>query len=77
LTILDNYSLTHYLTSYLESGAFPGKLTWKKTVNSAVSLYEDSEWTNLHDFCSYITEKGHQKYGKSRGTYKKSKSLKL
>ena len=55
--LLKKYSLSSYLTTYIESGIFPSKCEWKSILRLSVTSLAESVWydrlisnTNLRDF---------------------------
>ena len=43
-SILTKYNLSDHLHHYVRTLQFPGKFSWKRIVNSAVSRYENNQW---------------------------------
>ena len=60
--LLKKYSLSAYLTAYLECGSFPSKYVWKSILRRSVTNVAETDWfdrvtscTNLRDFLSVKT----------------------
>ena len=43
-SILTKYNLSDHLQHYVRTLQFPGKFSWKRTVNSAITRYENNQW---------------------------------
>ena len=49
LSILAKYNLSYYLPRYVQILQFPGKLSWKRIVSSAISQHEHNLWRSRMD----------------------------
>lgn len=54
--IIQKYELTDHLKQWLHDGSFPGKITWKKIVRTAVStLYKSQRQTRISNDSDFLT----------------------